>query len=503
MLAASLQSKWLYSRFADSAQRYPQNACLELGGHPWSYRTLLADSTQTSERWARHFDRWPGCIALYARRADYGTIVRYLAILRLGCAVVPLGPDWPSRRLHTVIRDSGADYAVGLPESIQSDLSSEDFTYGDLIKVQSNPTHILSSDIQYVLFTSGSTGRPKGVPIGESQVEAYIDRALERYQIEPTSRMSQNFSLTFDLSIFDLFCAWAAGATVCMPKGQLGTLIAKYVQADRLTHWFGVPSAIAVAYRLQALAPGSMPSLRVAMTCGEKLTWRQADLLATAAPQARILNLYGPTELTISVSDYECIAGLQPETPNGIVPIGNIHSSHHYVIIDQQGRDTSEGELCLAGPQKFAGYLDPVDNIDRFLTNINGVWRASSTGEFYRTGDRVRSTQDGICYLGRTDSQVKVAGHRVELGEVEAALRVCDGVIDAVVVILEDRHAVSSLAAAVMGANVNVQDVKEQLSEILPPYMVPRRIASIQQLPRTEHGKTDQSAVIALFGEKS
>jgi acyl-coenzyme A synthetase/AMP-(fatty) acid ligase len=235
-----------------------------------------------------------------------------------------------------------------------------------------------------------------------------------------------------------------------------------------------------------ALAPGSMPTLRRSLFCGEALREADAADWQAAAPQSVVENLYGPTELTIA-----CTVDRWPnraDVGNGVVPIGLPHPGLPQVLLDPHGRVADdEGELCVGGPQMFAGYLDPADDVGRFLV-VDGE-------RYYRTGDRVRRLPDSrLAYLGRLDYQVKIRGYRVELLEIEHALRQLDGVSDCAVTVV-DRDGEATLHAAFVGDRAVQDGLTSALAARLPEYQVPRYIWHTDALPLNPNGKVDRSAL--------
>ena len=284
------------------------------------------------------------------------------------------------------------------------------------------PSTVAPCDAAYVLFTSGSTGRPKGVPITHGNVDHFLRFNQRRYGFTPEDVCSQTFAATFDLAMFDMFMAWGAGATLESTPMYAFAALPEFVERKKMTVWFSVPSAISVARRRGGLRPGSMPTLRLSLFCGEALISMMFKDWQAAASQSVVENLYGPTELTIACSAYRWQPTHSPsQCPNNAVPIGAIYPSLRHILIDRSGQpDPVEGELCVTGPQMFSGYLNPQDDINKFLLYDSCRW--------YRTGDRVRldpatdgatATEEVLHFLGRTDHQLKIRGYFVELAEIE------------------------------------------------------------------------------------
>ncbi|MFJ9312436.1 AMP-binding protein [Streptomyces cyaneofuscatus] len=498
----------LWDRFAATADRHPDRVALVVDSTTLTYAALRRHSEALAARLGASGTP-PRRVALLARRTPV-TYAAYLAVQRLGAAVIPISPAAPPGRNETVVRQAGATLvladaaAAAGPAGRAAPLAPVALTgtsdRADLAGIP-GPDH---QDTAYILFTSGSTGRPKGVVIRHANTDAYLRHAVERTGVGPDSRLSQTFDLTFDPSVFDMFVAWSSGAALVVPTRDELMDPAGFVTEHRLTHWFSVPSVVSLAARLRRLAPGSMPTLRYAAFAGEPLTFQQAGAFAAAAPGARLDNLYGPTELTITCTGHRLPTDPADwrRTPNGTVPIGTAHPGADILVVDERLNAADRGELLVRGPQRFPGYLDPADDSGRFVigepaTRLSAYQGGTLTGSaWYRTGDRVERRGEDLVHLGRLDSQTKINGYRVELGEVEEALRSCPGVTDAVVVARTDRPT-PVLQAAYTGDALDPGPLLRTLQQRLPGYMVPRTLLHLPELPLNPNGKTDRAAVLA------
>jgi amino acid adenylation domain-containing protein len=373
------------------------------------------------------------------------------------------------------------------------------------------PCPATMDDVAYIIFTSGSTGVPKGVPIRHRNVSPFLAHIVARYEIGPGSRLSQNADLTFDASVYDLCAAWGSGGTLVVPTRSQLLAPVRFVNTHRLTHWFSVPSVVSFAARLGTLAPDSMPTLRWSVFCGEPLTLTQARAWRAAASASTIENIYGPTEVTVACTEYRLPPDPAdwPRPANGTVPIGSCYPQTEYLLIGEDGRPAADGELCIRGPQRFSGYLDPANDVDRFVSfdADSGAARPFDEGtplteqHWYRTGDRVTMADGQFVHLGRVDHQVKIRGYRIELGEIEAVLREQTGVRDAVVVPTPGADGENDLQAAVSGTRCDVEDINAALRVRLPKYMIPRGITAFEELPLNVNGKIDRIALAATLGE--
>ena len=484
----------LHGWFADSVQRAPDLAALVVAGEEISYAELDALSCEYA-RWFQTVSSTPR-VGLLASRSVVA-YAAYLAALRAGGVVVPLNHAYPPERNARIAQASGLDIVV-VDDGQDASFAPSAQTIGPR-GMEAWPAAPQSAepaiarpggpdDLAYVLFTSGSTGRPKGVPIRHQNLDAFLRYNIARYEVRPGCRLSQTFDLTFDPSVFDMFVAWGSGATLVVPSREELFDPVVFVNDQQITHWYSVPSLVSVARHADVLSPGSMPSLRWSLFAGDQLTFEQAEAWALAAPNSDIENLYGPTELSVTVSAYRLPRerSVWPRTRNGTVPIGQVYPHLEY-------RVAADGELWVRGAQRFGGYLDPADNQDRFVSSE--PWHdVPGADAWYRTGDRVAVQNGNLVHLGRLDHQVKILGQRVELQEVESALRAFAGVGEVVVVALPDKAGGTQLAAVYSGSAASSAELTAQLRARLPSHMIPRRYLRLDRLPLNANGKVDRSA---------
>lgn len=476
--------------FRDGLAANPHGPALRAGADLLDYTEL----DLRARAWAAaltadgHRPRRVGLLA--GKNAD--TYAAFLGILYAGAAVVPLGADVPAERNAAVADAAGIDALVTG--------EARAFAPGPGVRVLTRPAPPGAAafrgpagrepgDLAYILFTSGSTGRPKGVPITHRNVSAFLTAALPRYDVGPGDRCSQIYELTFDLAVLDLFLAWGTGACLCALTRLQALSPERCVRTHRLTFWHSTPSLIAAAGR-SGLHPGGLSRLRYAVFCGEPLPVTVARTVRTAAPGAVLDNIYGPTELTIACTAYRWHIDDEPDWSTPTVPIGVPLDGMDFVLLGPDGRPADDtGELCMTGPQMFGGYLDPANDRGRFVELRGRRW--------YRTGDRcLLDGKAGLVHLGRDDSQVKIQGYRVELAEVEEALRRAVPGRDAAVCTVDTARG-TELAAFLIGAPPDSADVQTRLAGLLPAYMLPRHLWVLPEAPLNRNGKTDRAALRA------
>ncbi|MGW2597646.1 amino acid adenylation domain-containing protein [Streptomyces klenkii] len=516
-----MNATWtMYDWFAGSvAEHGDRRTALEVAGEHLTYAALDAAAHRLAGELVAEHGGAPSRVGLLAARSTTA-YAGYLAVQRLGTTVVPLNPAFPASRNATIARDARLDLVIAeesAPGHADMPVPVMRVSAERMAALCTGPVPTLPKsaagpdDLAYILFTSGSTGRPKGVPITHRNVSAFLGHVIPRYELGPGARVSQTFDLTFDPSVYDMFAAWGSGATLVVPGKRELLSPVRFVNRRRITHWNSVPSVASIALRLRALEPGSMPTLRWSLFCGEALTVTHAEAWRAAAPHATLENTYGPTEMTVTWTEFRLPARTEdwPRPSNGTVPIGTPYPGQEHLVVDEAGRPAQEGELCVRGSQRFPGYLDPADNAGRFFSfdeeRDGGRARPYDGSEplasrhWYRTGDRVTTTDGVLVHLGRLDHQLKIRGYRVELGEIESALLAQPGVTEAVVVALHGPDGETGLAAAYTGSVQDAEILLEQLGERLPAYMVPGSITALDALPLNANGKVDRGVLAAML----
>ena len=428
-------------------------------------------------------------------RRDPDLVVALLAVLEAGGAYVPLDPRYPVERLRWMTEDSGLRALVAgdgvelgfLPPGVPV-LRPQD---GSAVDGEWRGPEIQPENLAYVIYTSGSTGRPKGVAITHRSVAALLDWARGTFPPDELAGMLASTSVSFDLSVFELFVPLSWGGRVILAEDVLA--LPALPAASEVTLVNTVPSAAAELLRNGGL-PGSVRTFSLA---GEPLPKTLAERLYALPGVSRVLNLYGPSEdTTYSTGSLVERAG---EAPPAIgFPLPGTRS----LVLDaglQPVPPGASGQLYLAGAGLARGYLGRPDlTADRFLPDPGG---REPGGRIYRTGDRARHRADGqLEFLGRTDRQVKVRGFRIELEEIEEALRQNPAVAETAVAVdlPGGSPAAARLVAYVVpaaGGSLEAAALRRHLESTLPPALVPSLWVELPALPRTPSGKLDRGAL--------
>ncbi|MDZ5458485.1 amino acid adenylation domain-containing protein [Azohydromonas lata] len=419
--------------------------------------------------------------------------VHMLGIWRAGAAYVPIGTKVPPERAQRMLQLAGV---VAVLAGRTDGLASRSLWVGSG-PAWPAPCEALDGEaLAYVIFTSGSTGEPKGVPVTHRNLSAYLENLGQCYPLHSHDRVAQLAELSFDASVHEWVGAWWVGATLCVVPTRAALMWPRYAAELGVTSLLAVPSSVAMAQAKGLLKPGSLSTLRLVFLGGEALPLSVARGLQQAAPHAQLVNLFGPTEATVAFTHFPI--DLSQPLPE-VVPIGQPFKDQQVLLCEEQGHAPSPGaagELMLAGSQVCSAYWNQPAQDLRAFTTIGGQ-------RWYRSGDLVRDDPRwGLCYLGRTDRQVKIKGYRIELQEVELAVSSLQGVTQAAVVAEPaPAGAASGLVCCWTGSQpLDESTLREQLARILPAYMLPGRFKWLQALPLTESGKTDYKALAAAAG---
>ncbi|MFN2426774.1 MAG: AMP-binding protein, partial [Candidatus Binatia bacterium] len=369
----------------------------------------------------------------------------------------------------------------------------------------SSPAVVGPDHPAYIIFTSGTTGVPKGVVVTAGNLAHFLSAMRDLYAMHPGDRAGQFCEPSFDLSVFEIFAAFDAGASLHVVPESRVMAPAGFIRQQELTVWTSVPSVISIATRMKLLAPGIFPTLRISYFIGEALPVEAAKAWQAAAPSSVVDNHYGPTEATVACTVQRLTDPVVATPGRGTMAIGKPYAGLEAEIVDEQGRFVAAGEtgeLALHGPQVADGYLDDPEQTSRRFPLLDHP-RLGRT-RWYLTGDLAyRDGNDVLHCLGRIDNQVKVLGHRIELEDLEAHLRVASGT-DAVATVAWPivGGSATGIAAFVCAPATSLSEIRSRLAGLVPAYMVPRQFRVLDALPLSTNGKVDRNALRALLEQK-
>ena len=460
-------------------------------------------------------------------------IVSLLGIYKADCLYVPLDPAGPTARVAKIIESCRTRWllAAGPMGSMLDALTDDDrfrgtisvgwmgdastrpapeaaFTLDDVRSYPSAPPDYDNErgDPAHILFTSGSTGTPKGVIITHASVIQFVEWATTYFGMDAGDRVSAHSPLHFDLSIFDIFGAFAVGAELHLVRPELNVLphkLAEFIRTAELTQWFSVPSVLAYMAKADVVQPDDFPSMKRLLWCGEVFPTPALMFWMRRLPHVTFTNLYGPTEATIA-SSYHTVARC-PEDERAQIPIGRACDGEELLVLDEglrRVRPGEAGELYIRGVGLSPGYWgDPEKTRVAFPCHPGS---AGGTNRLYKTGDVAKIGDDGLVYfLGRADTQIKSRGYRIELGEVETALHALPDVRECAVVAVQtggfEGAVVCCAYVPAPGADASPLTVRRALSAALPTYMLPARWRVMERLPRNANGKVDRRHLAEAF----
>jgi amino acid adenylation domain-containing protein len=481
----------LGTRLSRQAAATPGRIAVRLGAETIDYAGLEVRANQLAW-YLRDRGIGPESRVAIALPRSIDLVAALFGVVKAGAAYVPIDVDYPPARIALMVEDCGAPFVLtsgeiaGGPPALridQLDLSAQP---------PGPPPPPDPDNAAYVIYTSGSTGRPKGVVVSHRAISNRLDWMQSAYRLAPADVVLQKTSVGFDVSVWEFFWPISVGATLVLaePGGHRdGEYLRDLIVSTGVTVCHFVPSMLRAFLTVDRVS--DCVSLRDVVCSGEAL---DADLVVAFQQRlaARLHNLYGPTEAAVDVTYWECPRGFAGDP----VPIGRpIHNIQVYVLDDELSSKPVgvEGELYLGGVGLARGYLDrPALTAAAFVPDP-----FTPGGRLYRTGDLARVDRAGdLNYLGRRDSQVKVRGHRVELGEIEAVLRTHPHVSSAAVVTDRQRTDVSLVAYVVSTRrDLSGADVRSWLVERLPAHLVPAQFVLLESLPISAHGKLDRAAL--------
>jgi len=513
-LAGPEERAWLLRTFGETPAGFPQDrgvpelfeaqarlrpgaVAVSSGTRKLTFGELNATANRLARRLRREGAASESLVGILADRS-WEMVVALLAVLKAGAAYMPIDPEHPRERIDYMLRDSRCALVLAQPrlEPLLAGHSAKTLLLEDAAMLTGDGTDLgvasREQGLMYVMYTSGSTGRPKGAMVTHGAVANHLLWAARTCAMDETDVILQKTTYTFDLSIWELFLGAVTGARLCLlPAGAEKDMgeVARTMREERVTTVVFVPSVLGMF--LQELEDGaSFPHLRRCLCCGEALAVEHKDsFFGKIGPGAALRNLYGPTETTIAVSDY----AVRPE--DRTIPIGTPVADTCLHAVDRELRLAPAGvpgELCVGGIQVARGYLNRPDlTAEKFVANPWG------NGErMYRTGDRARCRADGnIEFLGRMDAQLKIRGHRIEPGEIEAVVRDHPGVRAAAVVARTLRGSGEKCLCAYYTpaeAGPGPDELREYARTRLPGYMVPAYFVPLDRLPSTPNGKLDR-----------
>ncbi|QKV94272.1 amino acid adenylation domain-containing protein [Streptomyces sp. NA02950] len=514
---ARLESQWagpelpasdrtLPELFEAQVSRTPDAPALFHDGTELSYAEVETRANRLARLLAER-GAGPERLVAVAMERSAELVVALLAVVKSGAAYVPVDPAYPAERIGSMLADSApvllvttAELAAGLPGDDVARVVVDDADTAAALAAL--PSGGLTDDDRaapltpdhpaYVIYTSGSTGRPKGVVVAHRSVADYLAWTARTYPGAAGAALLHS-PVSFDLTVTALFTPLVTGGAVLVGALEENDPVAARLAATPVTFMKATPSHLPL---LGALPDGFSPAQELLLG-GEALVGEALAEWRARHPAATVWNVYGPTEATVNCTEYRIAPGA--ELPGGPVPMGRPQGNVRAYVLDAALRPVPAGvvgELYIAGTALARGYLGrPALTAERFTADPYGP----AGTRMYRTGDLARRRADGnLVFAGRADDQVKLHGHRIEPGEVAAAVAAHPDVAAQAVVVREDRPGTRRLiayATARPGRTLDGAAVRERMAGALPAYLVPDAVVVLDALPLTAHGKLDRAAL--------
>lgn len=442
----------------------------------------------------------PGQVVPVIAEKGRNQLIGALGVQLAGAAYVPIETETPERRLEALLAEIRppavlCDARARRPESTSVPwIELESVPRAELGPPRGSP-----DDLAYVIFTSGSTGVPKGAAISHRAARNTIDDMLVRWPLSSRDAVLAVSQFSFDLSVFDIFGLLAAGGRIVIPRDDERRDAARWcdlVLSQRVTVWNSVPALMDMLVEYAELHALSLP-LELVLLSGDWVPTTLPARVRKVAPRARVIALGGATEASIW-SNYFDTERLDPAWTS--VPYGYPLSRQSLHVLDDRLEDRPdfcEGDLYIGGDGVAEGYFGDAERTARsFLAHPR------TSERLYRTGDRARYWPDGtVEFLGRRDAQVKIRGHRVELGEIEAALQSYPGVRAAAALATASRRSISACVVASFNVDDHRADLERHLRERLPQHMLPSAFRNVDRIPLSSNGKVDRKALAPLLAE--
>ena len=492
----------LHTLFEEQAELHPDLPALKFLDKEISYKELNERSTQLANHLLSKGVKTGDNVCIFIKRS-FEMMIGILGILKSGAAYVPIDPKTPKERINFLLDDADCSLLV-TNSGLFGEMNCEQKIVlldmdNDIIATHSTDEpgcNISDQDIAVILYTSGSTGYPKGVLLSHSALANRFLWGREEYKHSTEDIVLQHASYTFDFSLFEMFTALANGGKLVLARPDFhyeSFYLTELIQREGITKMGSSPSLLNAYIHLPVFE--KTISLKQVFLGGEILHYNLQETFFKKS-SAELINIYGPTETSISVLHWTCRRGDKEK----VIPIGFPVANMKIYLLDENQEpvpDGTPGEIYISGPGVGSGYHNrPELTAKHFLRDPFSPGKETL---MYRTGDFGKKRPDGaIQFLGRKDHQLKIRGLRVEIEEIEHHIISHKSVSDCVVSDIENKNGELKLVAYVIptpGSKLDSNEISKHLLRVLPDYMVPGMFLEITKFPLSPHGKIDRKSL--------
>jgi amino acid adenylation domain-containing protein len=496
------KEKTVLQLFEEQLERTPESTAISDGILSLTYRELNELAEQAASCIVRYTQTEDQYVAIHQERTVH-TIVSIYAILKAGKAYLPIEPSVPVERKKAIFESvkcsviladaSNFNHSKSIADSEMKVLQIEEIEQGN--SGRQRVEMCKATDVAYIIFTSGSTGVPKGVIVQHRPVVNLIEWVCKQYQLEKRDRLLCTASISFDLSVFDVFGILSTGGCVRIATNEElkdPSSLAQILYDEPITFWDSAPVLLQQLVPYFTKGETHTPTLRLVFLSGDWIPLTLPGSMKQAFPKVQVVALGGATEATVW-SNYFEVNDIHPDWRS--IPYGKPIQNAKYYVLNKALQPVPigvRGDLYIGGEVLAMGYNDPVLSSKKFIPN------PFENGErIYHTGDKAAYFADGnIEFLGREDDQVKIRGYRIELGDIESALLSLNGIDAAVVVAHGEQKGDKSLVAYLVSqTELNMTDIRSYLATRLPAYMLPMYYVQLETLPLTANGKLNKKAL--------
>jgi len=444
-------------------------------------------------------------VIIYGHKETYYPVA-IIALMSLNIPYIPVDTIYPAVRIESIIRQTGSCMIINcgnnpLPVAIPMELYFE-----DNIRIRRNgiaPVTVMAQSddpVRYIMFTSGSTGEPKGVQITRNAIHSFLNWAQSDFGFNTSDVFLNQSPFTFDVSLFDILISFQYGASVFLVNRACTTGVKSFFETMKqrgITVWTSTPAFVYMFLREKEFNCDYFPTLKTFVFAGEILPVNTVRILRKNFPDARIINAYGPTEATIITTWCEVTDNMMNQP--GPLPIGYPKKGANIFTIPDDCSSESPGEIIIAGAHVSSGYYKNSElSAEKFFTHLNM--------SAFRTGD-LGYFQNGLLFFaGRNDDQIKLHGYRIELSEIDSIIAGLNKVETSVTVPVTINREVKRLISFIVLlpefrslANETIIGIKDQIRHLLPSYMIPGEIVSVEKIPVSANFKVDKNALLEYY----